>query len=141
MGDKLVAVRSDANRQVPAHTRNGNNRLLPERFQGIWPHCPYASPRGAYLTDNISLEGDFQLHVWGGRANARFARLIYCCLASRESGLQYRGPVRTVNLRIDRVLRRPARGQGLPRQDAQFRFGSVEPAAMSGRKHQLYALG
>ena len=45
------------------------------------------------------------------------------------------------NLRIDHVLRRPARGQGLPRQDAQFRFGPVEPAAVPGRKHQLYALG
>ena len=29
----------------------------------------------------------------------------------------------------------------LARQDAQFRFGPVEPAAVPGRKHQLYALG
>ena len=51
------------------------------------------------------------------------------------------GPAMHRNLRIDHVLRRPARGQGLPRQDAQFRFGPVEPAAVPGRKHQLYALG
>ena len=40
------------------------------------------------------------------------------------------------DLRVNRVLRRPARGQSLPRQDAQFRFGPVEPAAVPGRKHQ-----
>ena len=33
---------------------------------------------------------------------------------------------------IDRGRRRPARGQGLPRQDAQFRFGPVEPTAVRG---------
>ena len=36
---------------------------------------------------------------------------------------------------------RPARGQGLPRQDAQFRFSPVEPTTMPGRKHPLYAPG
>ena len=35
--------------------------------------------------------------------------------------------------------RGPARGQGLARQDAQFRFRPVEPAAVPGRKHQAYA--
>ena len=37
-------------------------------------------------------------------------------------------------LRVDRGLRRHARGQGLPRQDAQLRFGPVEPTAVPGRK-------
>ena len=37
--------------------------------------------------------------------------------------------------------RRTARGQGLPRQDAQFWFGPMEPTAVPGRKHLLYALG
>ena len=45
------------------------------------------------------------------------------------------------DLRVNRVLRRHARGQSLPRQNAQFRFGPVELAAVSGRKHQLYAPG
>ena len=36
---------------------------------------------------------------------------------------------------------RPTRRQGLPRQDAQFQFGLVEPVAVPGRKHQPYALG
>ena len=40
------------------------------------------------------------------------------------------------DLRVNLVLRRHARGQGLPRQDAQFRFSPVEPAAVPGRKHQ-----
>ena len=43
--------------------------------------------------------------------------------------------------RVNRVLHRHARGQGLPRQDAQFRFGHVEPAAVPRRMHQLDALG
>ena len=57
-------------------------------------------------------------------------------LWGRVAGLRPRG-----DLRMDRVLRRPARGQGLARQDAQFRFGPVEPADVSGRKHPRYALG
>ena len=42
------------------------------------------------------------------------------------------------DLCVDGGLRGP-RGQGLPRQDTQFRFGPVEPVAVSGRKHQTYA--
>ena len=40
----------------------------------------------------------------------------------------------TGHLRMDRGLRRHARNQGLTRQDAQFRFGPVEPSAGAGRK-------
>ena len=64
------------------------------------------------------------------------AALPVDALLGGATGLRPRG-----DLRVDRVLRRPARGQGLARQDAQFRFGHVEPAAVPGRKHQLYALG
>ena len=59
------------------------------------------------------------------------AKLPVNALLGRVAGFRPRG-----DLRVNRVLRRPARGQGLPRQDAQFRFGPVEPAAMPGRKHQ-----
>ena len=45
------------------------------------------------------------------------------------------------DLRVDGGLRGQARGQGLPRQAAQFRFGPVEPAAVPGRKPQAYASG
>ena len=44
-------------------------------------------------------------------------------------------------LRVDGVLRGHARGQGACRvRTLQFRFGHVEPTAVPGRKHQLYAL-
>ena len=63
------------------------------------------------------------------------AALPVNALLGRVAGLRPRG-----DLRGDRVLRGPARGQGLPRQDAQLRFGPVEPTAVPGRKHQLDAL-
>ena len=63
------------------------------------------------------------------------AELPVDALWGRVAGLRLGGA-----LRGDRVLRRPAPGQGLARQDAQFRFGPVEPTAVPGRKHQLYAL-
>ena len=44
-------------------------------------------------------------------------------------------------LPVDAGLGCVARGQGLPRQDAQFRFGPAEPTTVPGRKHPLYALG
>ena len=50
-----------------------------------------------------------------------------------------RGPERPVDAGLSRVVGlrprgvlRTARGQGLPRQDAQFRFGPVEPTAVRG---------
>ena len=64
------------------------------------------------------------------------AELPVDALLGRVADLRPRG-----DQRVDRGLRRHARGQGLPRQDAQFRFGHVEPTAVLGRKHQLYALG
>ena len=51
------------------------------------------------------------------------------------AGLRPRG-----DLRVNLFLRGHARGQGLARQDAQLRFGPVEPAAVPGRIHQTYAL-
>ena len=59
------------------------------------------------------------------------AELPVNALLGRVAGLRPRG-----DLRVNLFLRRPARGQGLARQDAQFRFGPVEPAAVPGRKHQ-----
>ena len=50
----------------------------------------------------------------------------------------WRGPAPTRRPARDLGLRRSAQGQGLPRQDAQFRFGPVEPAAVPGRKYQPY---
>ena len=62
------------------------------------------------------------------------AELPVDALLSRVAGLRPRG-----DLRVDRGLRGHTRGQGLARQDAQFRFGPVEPTAVPGRKHPLYA--
>ena len=62
------------------------------------------------------------------------AELPVNALLGRVAGLRPRG-----DLCMNRVLRGPARGQGLARQDAQFRFSPVEPAAVPGRKHQADA--
>ena len=62
------------------------------------------------------------------------AELPVDALLGRVAGLRPCG-----DLRVNLVLRGPARGQGLPRQDAQFQFGPVEPAAVPGRKHQADA--
>ena len=59
------------------------------------------------------------------------AELPVDALWGRVAGLRPRG-----DLRRHRVLRGPARGQGLARQDAQFRFRPVEPAAVPGRKQK-----
>ena len=59
------------------------------------------------------------------------AELPVDALLGGVAGLRPRG-----DLRVNLFLRGPARGQGLARQDAQFRFGPVEPAAVPGRKHQ-----
>ena len=58
------------------------------------------------------------------------AELPVDALLGRVAGLHPRS-----GLRVDRGLRRHARGQGLPRQDAQFRFGPAELAAVLGRKY------
>ncbi len=50
----------------------------------------------------------FEAHAGVGGAELPVDAFLGCV-----TGLRPRG---------DRVLRRPARGQGLPRQDAQFRF-------------------
>ena len=65
----------------------------------------------------------FEVH-----AGVRGAELPVDAFWGRVASLRPRG-----DLRGDRGLRRPARGQGLTRQDAQFRFGPVEPAAVTGR--------
>ena len=57
-------------------------------------------------------------------------------LLGRVAVLRPRG-----DLRVNLILRGHARGQGLARQDAQLRFGPVEPAVVPGRKHQEDALG
>ena len=73
----------------------------------------------------------FEAHVGVGGAELPIDAFLGCVAGLRPSG----------DLRGDRVLRGRARGQGLARQDDQFRFGPVEPAAVPGRKHPLYALG
>ena len=60
----------------------------------------------------------FEVHAGVGGAE-----LPVDALLGRVAGLRPRGDLR------DRVLRRSARGQGLARQDAQFRFGPMEPTA------------
>ena len=74
--------------------------------------------------------------MFDAHAGVGGAELLVDALWGRITGLCPRD-----NLRGDRGLRRPARGQGLPRQDAQIRFGPVEPVAVPGRKHPLYAPG
>ena len=69
-------------------------------------------------------------------AGIRGAELPVDIFWGRVAVLRLRG-----DLRVDRGLRQHARGQGLPRQNAQFRFGHVEPTAGAGRKHQTYAPG
>ena len=74
--------------------------------------------------------------MFEAHAGVGSAELPVDALLGRVAGLRPGG-----DLRVDRVLRRPAQGQNLARQDAQFRFGPVEPAAVPGRKHPLYAPG
>ena len=74
--------------------------------------------------------------MFEAHAGVRGAELPVDAFWGRVAGLRPRG-----DLRGDRGLRRPARGQGLPRQDAQFRFGPVEATVVPGRKRQLYAPG
>ena len=62
------------------------------------------------------------------------AELPMDALLDRVAGLRPRGA-----LRVDAACVGMREGQGLARQDAQFRFGPVEPAAVPGRKHSLYA--
>ena len=59
-----------------------------------------------------------------------------------EAHADVRGAALPVDACLGRVAGlRPARGQGLPRQDARFRFGPVEPAAVPGRKTVRAGLG
>ena len=71
----------------------------------------------------------FEAHAGVGGAEQPMDAFWGCVAGLRPGG----------DLRVGRVLRRHARGQGLPRQDAQFRFGPVDPAAVPGRKHQADA--
>ena len=64
--------------------------------------------------------------MFEAHADVRGAALPVDACLGRVAGLRPRGALR---------------GQGLPRQDAQFRFVPVEPAAVPGRKYPPYALG
>ena len=74
--------------------------------------------------------------MFEAHAGVRGAELPVDALLSRVAGLRPRG-----DLCVNLGLRRPPQGQSLPRQDAQFRFGPIEPAAVPERKHPPYALG
>ncbi len=67
------------------------------------------------------------VQMFEAHAGVGGAELPVDALLGRVAGLRPRG-----DLRVDGFLRGHARGQGLPRQDAQFRFGPVEPAAVPG---------